>query len=118
MTTIRGILYPLQLTEDGSLRTAEDAELIRGHIYSAIETYKLERIMQPQYGLPNLIFTSVNDLPVILERIRISLKSAVSDCDFKIVGEIADEGDLKIHLNWALGNITMPPIQYRITNLK
>ena len=115
MAIIRGILYPLQLTADGSLKTAEDAELIRGHIYSAIETYKQERIMQPSYGLPNLIFTSIYELPVVLERIRITLKSVISDCEFQVTGSISDEGDLSVQINWSLGNITMPPVQYRVS---
>jgi phage baseplate assembly protein W len=114
MPTIQGLAYPLAL-DNGGLKVAADADLIRCHIYSVLETYRLERILQPTFGLPQLVFQSVPAPSVITERIRRALTTQIPNTSFSLRTVIDDSGTLTVSIAWKLNSIPQPAIQYRLT---
>lgn len=115
MTVLRGIAYPLQL-ENGTLKVATDLDLRRGHIRSVLETYKLERVMNAEYGLPHLVFSSVNRAAVVAERIRLELTRQIVDVDFEVNGSIDDSGTMSIEVIWRYRGALQTPLRYRLTS--
>lgn len=115
MASTRGILYPLQI-ENGALKVGQDLTLTRSHILSILETYHLERIMSPGYGIPQVIFTSVASAEVIAERIRIALRQQLPDVDFTVTAIANDDGSLAMTIVWAVYGVPQPPINYRLIN--
>ena len=113
MATQRGIAYPLTL-EDGQLAIAADADLIRTHIYSVLETEPKERVMAMNYGTPNLLFNTVADVFVIASAVQRSLSSQIPDVVFSVSGELNEGGAVLLTVEWTLLGILQPPIRFEL----
>ena len=113
MALRRGFSYPFQV-ESGGLKLSEDLDLIREAIHQVIETIPTERVMQPNYGTPDYVFTAT-PLPVVIERIRISLETQIQEVsDFEITGTIDDNGTISLSIGWFVDGIPQPPVLYRL----
>lgn len=84
-----------------TLITSEDADLYRGHILSWLLTDKGERIMRPNYGMKDYLFSAVPDLGVILTEIREGLEENIPDCQFQLQGSINELGEVVVSVYWA-----------------
>lgn len=113
MALRRGFSYPFQI-ESGSLKLSEDFDLIKEAIDQVLSTVPTERVMQPNYGTPDYVFTAT-PLPVIIERIRISLEVQIPEVsDFEIRGTIGDDGTISLSIGWFVDGIPQPPVLYRL----
>jgi O-glycosyl hydrolase len=115
MPTIRSIKYPLSLSATGGLEVSTDFDVYRNAIFQILETLPYERVMQPTYGTPNYVFTTVSAVGVVTERIRISLRTQLPAVDFDVTGALTDDGDVNITIAWTLQNVPQPEIRYRIS---
>lgn len=114
MALRRGYSYPFQI-EGGSLKLSEDLDLTREAIQQVLETIPLERVMRANYGTPDYVF-SATPLPVIIERIRISLETQIPEvASFEITGSINDDGTVSLSIGWYVADVLQPPILYRLT---
>jgi phage baseplate assembly protein W len=115
MPTIQGIAYPLAIDPaTGGLRVAADAELIRGHILSWLETEPLERVMRPDYGTPDYLFTSQNNWQAIAARIEQRLITVVPQARFSVVGELGEEGEGVLEVFWSYEGIEQDPVRVTV----
>ncbi|MBE9178662.1 hypothetical protein IQ268_08830 [Oculatella sp. LEGE 06141] len=115
MATQRGIAYPLQI-ENGTLKLAEDVELTRCHILSVLETEPLERIMQPQYGTPDLLFNAVPDVHLTAQTVRQALEREVSNIEFNVTGRIGENGAAIVSIYWTVNGLPQPPLNFQLAN--
>jgi hypothetical protein len=114
MALRRGYSYPLQI-ESGGLKLSEDFDLIREAIEQVLVTIPTERIMQPNYGTPDYVFTAT-PLPVVIERIRTSLEAQIREVtDFEITGKISENGAIELTIGWYVDGVPQPPILYRLS---
>jgi hypothetical protein len=115
VTTIRSLAYPLKLSANGGLSLAEDFDVYRNAIFQILETLPYERVMQPTYGTPNYVFTTVSAIGVVTERIRISLRTQLPAVEFDVTGTLTDDGDVNITIAWTLRNVPQVEIKYRLS---
>ena len=115
MPTIRSIKYPLTLSATGGLEVSTDFDVYKNAIFQILETLPYERVMQPTYGTPNYVFTTVSAVGVVTERIRISLRTQLPAVDFDVTGSLTDDGDVNIVIAWTLQNVPQSEIRYRIS---
>lgn len=80
MTQIRGLAYPLQVS-NGGLQLAEDESIVEQQIISVLETRPFERIMRADYGLPDNVFETINPA---------AINSKISEAILEQVGGISD----------------------------
>ena len=112
--TKRGFSYPLSI-EDGGLRLSTDYDLVKEAIFSVIETRLLERIMRPNLGMPEYIFTAVYDKTIIAEQIRQALQTQVAEVeDWDISGKANDTGVFELTINYVINRIPQPAIKYQL----
>lgn len=115
MPELRGIAYPLAIA-NGSLQLATDLDLVRGHILSVLETETGERVMNPAYGTPDLLFQSVQDINLIAAYIQQALEREITVATFGVTGAIADDGAAILNINWAVNGTPQPPIGFELVN--
>lgn len=114
MVQRRGVSYPLQIV-NGSLRVSEDYDLIREAIASVLETRQLERVLRPDYGTPDFVFSTVSRNGAIAERMQLSLEQQIDDAECRVIGRASESGDYYARVEWAAGEIPQPPIEYRLS---
>ncbi|HEY9835444.1 MAG TPA: GPW/gp25 family protein [Vampirovibrionales bacterium] len=108
----RGFAYPLK-AEDGGLKLSEDLDLIRESIFEVLETRWFERVMRPSYGIPEYVFTAVQNVDVVAEQIRQALETQVRDVDsFRVTGEITDDGVMRLDIDYTISKVSQPSIRY------
>lgn len=90
MTDIRGLSYPLQIS-NGRLSLSVDAQLIEERIISVLETRPFERIMRADYGLPDDTFETIRPT---------AIDAKISNAIVEQVGGIQD---LSVRGSWTQG---------------
>lgn len=112
MPTIQGIAYPLAIDPaSGGLRVAADGDLIRGHILSWLQTIPLERVMRPDYGTPDYLFSSQNNWQAIAAQIEQRLITAIPQARFVVVGELGEEGEGVLEVFWSYEEIDQESVR-------
>lgn len=115
MPAIRGIAYPLSIT-NGGLTVATDIDLIKQQIWSCIETVRYERVMQPQYGSTLQVFDGVSNAAIVASQLQSELKSQIRDVDFNVSADYAETGVLSISIGWSVNGTPQPAIVYNLRN--
>lgn len=90
MTEIRGLTYPLQIS-NGGLSLSTDAQLIEERIISVLETRPFERIMRADYGLPDNVFETLQPA---------AIDAQISN---SIVEQVGGIQDLSVSGTWTNG---------------
>lgn len=107
----RGLAYPLALI-NGGLGVATDLDLKRQEIISVLETRPYERVMQPEYGTPDYVFTAPPSAGVVANQVQIALEQQVENVVFRVAGEASDGGDFALTIGWEISAQEQPPIQF------
>lgn len=108
--------YPL-MADKGKLVTTEDFPRITGdRIKSAVLTYWEERVYQPDHGIQDPSFKSINDLPSVLADVRRSVSQVLEttpEVTFDVLGSITDDGQLYLYIPYVYPDT--PEIQVEVT---
>ena len=115
MATIRSLTYPLTVV-NGTLGVATDFDVIKQNIFSVLETRPGERVMQYTYGTPDFVFDAATSASVVAERVRISLESQIPEAGFEVYGDVNEDGTVSLTVEWSIGDIPQPPINYRLVS--
>ncbi|MBD2060519.1 GPW/gp25 family protein [Oculatella sp. FACHB-28] len=110
MADITGIKYPLEIDERGGLVIASDEELIAGHIIQFLETEPLERVMRKDYGTPDFLFSSAQEVNSLAADINRRLTQYIPQASFRVEGSLTDLGELQIDIYWQYNSIAQQPI--------
>lgn len=110
MAEIIGIKYPLTLDERGGLLIASDEDLIQGHILQFLETEPLERVMRRDYGTPDVLFTSLQEVTSLAADINRRLTQYVPQASFRVEGYLSDLGEVQLDIFWQYNEIDQDPI--------
>lgn len=105
------LTYPLCI-EDGRLVVSRNEDVVRDQIFSVLQTRPLERVMQPNYGAPDLIFEAHSSPGVIAERIRQVLVLAIENVDFTVSGEIAETGSYTLTIEYTVNAQIQPTLTF------
>lgn len=111
MTSIRGLLYPLQ-TQNGKLVLAEDFAVLEQQVISAIETRPFERVMRADYGLMDDTFETVNPAAIdskISEAIS-SQVGGIDDLSVKGNWDNSENGVYTVTVRYSTRGTPQPPI--------
>lgn len=109
---IQGIAYPLTVSE-GGLAVATDTELVRQQIFSVLETYRRERVMRPDYGLPDNLFNPI--VPGAMGAyVQNLLDQEIPSADFAVGSLASNEGILELEVRWLLNGVPQPAIGYSL----
>lgn len=117
-TRLRGLSYPLQITEDGSLALSTDYDCIREQIVSILETRPTERVMRQDYGMPDYPFTQTNPY-VIAEYLRIAIETYVpylTRLEVVPIAQDLERGTLTIKIYYEVDNFAQVPIEFELAN--
>lgn len=99
--------YPLTVTNGKLVTTSSYPEIVRQAIISAIMTKQEERILVPEYGTTELVFTTY--LPQTLLDINQAIKDGIQDLPnvlFDTYGYIADSGVLVLTVSYTVEELT------------
>lgn len=110
MADITGIKFPLELDGKGGLVIASDEELIAGHIIQFIETEPLERVMRRDYGTPDFLFSSAQEINSLAADINRRLTQYIPQASFRVEGSLTDLGELQVDVFWQYNSIDQDPI--------
>lgn len=111
MATTIGINFPLTIDPiKGNLVIASEAELLKGHILSWLQTEVRERVMRPLYGLKDPLFNSSGSLQSLLSEIDSGLKKYVPGASFQVKGSINDSGQVVVLVYWYYLNEEQNPL--------
>ena len=113
MTEIRGIAYPLTIV-NGTLTTAVDVDLLRGHIFSVLDTEVGERIMNPGYGSPDFLLNAVPEIHLVAQFLRQALERSIPEVNFEVSGSIGDDGAGILTVLWSIDGQLQPPLQFQL----
>lgn len=109
---IRGIAYPLTVSE-GGLAVATDIELVRQQIFSVLETCRSERVMRPDYGLPDNLFSPI--VPGAMGAyVQNLLDQEIPDADFAVGSTASNSGILELEVRWSIDGAPQPAIGYSL----
>ena len=112
---IRGVSFPLQVTEDGSLKTSEDVDLLRDRIFHCLYTEQRERIMRPAYGIPNYAFETRASFIPIYESIRSALTTQIKDVNsFEVTGQFFPPATLQLQIDWVVAGFPQEPLGFEL----
>lgn len=113
--TLRGIAYPLKI-KNGAIALAIDADMVKGHIFSVLQTEPGERVMRLRYGTPDYLFDGVRDINVIAQFVRSRLVAEIPDVEFAVRGQIDDGGAAVLSVGWALDGQPQPPLNFELAS--
>lgn len=111
MTSIRGLSYPLQVS-NGGLQLVEDDSIIEQQIISVLETRPFERIMRADYGLPDHIFETAQPTEIdakIYEAI-INQVSGIEDLSVAGNWDNGDGGAYTVNVLYTVRGVPQPPL--------
>lgn len=112
---IRGVSFPLQVTDDGSLKTSEDVDLLRDRIFHILYTEQKERIMRPAFGLPDYAFETRASFTPIYESIRSALITQVKGVDsFEVSGSFFPPATLQLRIDWMVSGFPQEPLGFEL----
>lgn len=104
--SITGIAFPLAIDPaKGNLITASEGELFRGHILSWLLTEPFSRVMVPNYGLKDQLFSSISNISEISAAVLEGLKKYIPGVKFEVNGSIDDFGEATINVYWEYQDI-------------
>lgn len=90
MTQVRSLAYPLEIV-NGTLKLAEDEDVVEQQIISVIETRPFERVMRADYGLIDSTFDTIDPA---------AIDAKISEAITEQVGGISD---ISVQGRWANG---------------
>ena len=108
------LTYPLCI-RDGRLEVSRDTDVVKDQILSALETRFFERVMQPRYGTPDLVFESHSGVGVVAERTRQTLAQLIPQADFDVSGELADSGVYTLRIQYWVARQLQPTLTLTVT---
>lgn len=112
---IRGVSFPLQVTEDGSLKTSEDVDLLRDRIFHHLYTEQRERIMRPAFGIPDYAFETRASFIPIYESIRSTLTTQIKGVDsFEVSGQFFPPATLQLQIDWMVSGFPQEPLGFEL----
>lgn len=111
MTSLRGLRYPLQVS-NGGLQLVEDEVLVEQQIISVLETRPFERIMRADYGLPDYVFETVRPTEIDAKIFEAIINQVSSIDDLSVVGnwDNGDGGLYTVSINYTVKGAPQPPL--------
>ncbi len=111
MTSIRGLSYPLQVS-NGKLQLAEDDSLVEQHIVSVLETRPFERVMRADYGLKDYIFETAKPTEIDAHIFEAIISQVAGIDDLSVVGNWSsgDSGAYTVSVNYTIRGVPQPPL--------
>ena len=110
-TVAASLAYPLCVV-DGRLVVSRNEDVVRDQILSVLETRPLERVMQPAYGTPDLVFEVHSSPGVIAERIRQTLLLSIADVAFTVTGVIEETGIYTLTIEYTINGQLQPTLTF------
>ena len=100
----RGFYYPLNFVNLSVGFGSDQIALVDGLIRTAIATAQDERPYSPNFGRNLEPFDNVRDIGAILKDLRRAIDLALTDYDvrYALQGEINDDGQLMIRVNYGI----------------
>ena len=102
---ISSFKYPIEYNENGGLKISHDVDVKRENIKSLLDTLLGERVMNGGYGIPLLLFESINNTSLFDARIEQLLTSNVNNITVEVKSNIDNNGNLLIIVNWSYKQI-------------
>lgn len=112
MTSIRGLTYPLEVS-NGSLKLVEDERIVEQQIISVIETRPFERVMRADYGLPDNTFDTIEPAAIdakISEAV-VEQVGGISDISVKGSWTNAENGVYNVEILYTVSGEPQPPLE-------
>lgn len=95
-STLRGLKYPLELNENGGLKLSSGYDRIGEQILEVLETRLGERIYRPFFGIPEVIFETIDEY-TLAQTIRSQLRAflpSVQNLEVKVT--LSEDGGAQI----------------------
>lgn len=108
--------YPLEIDPiKKTLVTVDGIDKIQSQIMHVLQTEPYERVMRPDYGVPNFIFDSISSIYTVTATIERRLVTELGDkAEFRVNGVINDSGGAVIEVYWSQNGVSQTPIRYNL----
>lgn len=100
--TLVGLKYPLEVDGSGGLVLSSNATRVREQILEVLETRIGERILRPFFGLPELIFETVDENSLAQTIKTKILDSITIPVDLDVATEVAEDGTTRVGVSYSV----------------
>lgn len=111
-STLRGLKFPLELDGEGSLKLSSGYDRIGEQILEILETRLGERVYRPFFGIPEVIFESIDEY-ALAQTIRSQLLAfipAVPDINVRVL--LGEDGTARLFVYYSVEGTETALIQY------
>lgn len=105
MSTLK---YPITISNGTLVLTQDYEKLIPEVITHTLLTLREERVMQPDFGIPEVTFNLLTDLPGFLRELESSLAFTLKEypgVSVRLVGFADDSGEIPVTCYWSLDEL-------------
>lgn len=106
---MKSLVYPLAAANGRLVLTSDYPTIVKQVIRATIQTYWEERVMRPDFGVPNFVFESQPNLAPVLGDIRAALDNSLStdlpDVSYQVLGAIGDTGQLQVTIAYQVADL-------------
>ena len=114
--TLFGLSYPLELNDNGGIKTASNFDRISQQIIEILDTRVGERVYRRFFGIPELIVETISE-SVLSQLIKKQILSALPfKLDMDVSVEIDEEGTAVVLIGYSLEGSEKYLIKYSVNN--
>lgn len=110
--TLVGLKYPLELDGKGGLVLSRNYDRIGEQILEVLETRVGERAYRPFFGLPELLFETIDEYS-LAQTIKSQILSAIPpDVDLEVKVSLSEDGGARIVVFYSVENAAQSIVKY------
>jgi hypothetical protein len=110
--TLLGLTYPIRLDGAGGLALSNNYDRIEQQILEVLETRIGERVYRPFFGLPELIFETIDEY-TLAQSIKAQLQASLPIVpELSVVVKIGEDGSSDLYVWYAVGGLQAQLVKY------
>jgi len=99
------LMFPLSIERGDFILSENIASQTQSRILLYLTTKRGEMLWNIKRGIPFYLFESVKNISRDLAAIEIDLKSAMPEIDFRVTGELQEDGLVTVSIDWKYTDI-------------
>ncbi len=113
-SSIKGFAYPLELDENGGVKTSSNTQRLSEQIVEILDTRIGERVYRQFFGVPETVFETISE-DVLSQIIKKQIKEAVPfDVELDVSVGINESGSAVVYVGYSLEQAGKYIIKYSV----
>lgn len=110
--TLQGLKYPLELDGNGGLKISSNYDRIEEQILEVLQTRIGERVFRPFFGLPELIFETIDE-GILSQSIKSQILASLPiEPELEVIIELSEYGNAVIYVWYSIGGSDRSLVKY------